>query len=334
MPALAPHPHLGPRDPITVLPRRLPGSVRRTTTLDMLRPDGLDGDLVLRGTGRDARTGAGGGVEVLDEAGLDVEIDFLAGREVRAIGSTPDEPGLAGLLGVRASSGFRRAAVDAAPRHAAAGDLLHQLLDDVPGASLISGYAVSALGRHETLRPARLDQRADICAGFRSGGTMMQLVERQGWVPMTVGPAAPDVSAGDPNGWHALTVLQPTDMRRRRLLDVAPDGDRLRVFAWFRDSFGQPDGSETIVHEYHVDAVVAPGLWRIDDIAAVEHVLPWPECPQAAGSAGRLVGSPVRELRADVRAGFVGTTTCTHLNDQLRSLTDVPALAAACVPQN
>jgi hypothetical protein len=330
MPALAPHPHLGPRDPIALLPARTAGSLRRTTTIDMLRPDGMEGDLVLRGTGREVRTKPDGGVEQLGEATLQVEIDFLGGRVVRAIRSEPDDGGLADLVGVRASSGFRRAAVTAMPRRAAAGDLLHQLLDDVPGTSLIAGYAVTALGRHETLGPARLDQRADICAGFQANGAMMQIVDRQGWVPMTVGPVATDVTRDDPDGWHALGSLGPSSMRRRRLLEVVPHRDFVRVFAWFRDTFRQPDGTETIVHEYDIEATVEPDGWRIADIAATDHVLPWPECPQAAGSPGRLVGAPLHSLREDVRAGFVGTTTCTHLNDQLRSLADVPALVAMC----
>jgi hypothetical protein len=331
MPAPAPHPHLGPRAPIALLPPRRPGSVRRTTTIDILRPDGLAGPLQLRGVGRDVRTRVGGALDRLAEARLDIEIDFLGGRVVRAIRSDPDDPGIAGLVGVRASSGFRRAATAAAPQHAVAGDLLHQLLDDVPGTSLISGYAVTALGRHETLGAAQLNLRADICAGFQSGGAMLQILDRQGWVPMTVGPTVTDVVRGDPDGWPPLATIEPGDMRRRRLLEVAPEGERVVVFAWFRDTYRQPDGTETIVHEYHVDATVDTGSWRIADIAAVDHVLPWPECPQAASSAGRLVGAPIRSLREDVRVGFVGTTTCTHLNDQLRSLTDVPVLAADCV---
>ena len=58
-------------------------------------------------------------------------------------------------------------------------------------------------------------------------------------------------------------------------------------------------------------------------------VLPWFECPEAAGSARRLVGDSLDGLRAHVRAEFVGASTCTHLNDALRALEDVPAL---CTP--
>jgi hypothetical protein len=38
----------------------------------------------------------------------------------------------------------------------------------------------------------------------------------------------------------------------------------------------------------------------------------------------------VADLRAEVRAEFTGTTTCTHLNDSFRILADVvPLLALA-----
>ena len=35
---------------------------------------------------------------------------------------------------------------------------------------------------------------------------------------------------------------------------------------------------------------------------------------------------PVAGLRQHVRDTFLGTSTCTHLNDTLRSLEDIPAL--------
>jgi hypothetical protein len=38
---------------------------------------------------------------------------------------------------------------------------------------------------------------------------------------------------------------------------------------------------------------------------------------------------PLRDLRPVVRGDFTGTTTCTHLNDQLRSLAGVRALLPA-----
>jgi hypothetical protein len=57
-------------------------------------------------------------------------------------------------------------------------------------------------------------------------------------------------------------------------------------------------------------------------------VLPWPECPAAAASAGRLVGHPVTDIRGVVRQDLRGVTTCTHLNDLLRSMGDIGAMTA------
>jgi hypothetical protein len=65
---------------------------------------------------------------------------------------------------------------------------------------------------------------------------------------------------------------------------------------------------------------------RIGSISARAHVLPWMECPGALASAQRVAGMELSELRARVRKEFVGRSTCTHLNDSLRSLADISAL--------
>lgn len=326
------HPQGGPRDPARHSPARAPGSVRRTTVADMLRPDGITGGMVVRATGRDIRTSSAGEAVELARAGLEVDIDYLAGRTVRAIASEPAEPALDQLVGASAAAGFRRLARDAVPGQATGRTVLYQLLDDVPVAALIGGYAAGALRRPDTLPAAGLASRAGICAGFQDGGTMMNLIAQHGWVPTLAGPVAPEVGEADPDGWQRLTPLPPGGMRRRRLLDVTPDGAQLRVYAWFRDTFQFPGGEQTIVHEYEVDARVAPGSWTIAEATATPRVLPWSECPQAASSAGRLAGRCLPDLREQVRTDFVGISTCTHLNDQLRSLADVIALAEACVP--
>ena len=50
------------------------------------------------------------------------------------------------------------------------------------------------------------------------------------------------------------------------------------------------------------------------------------ECPGALGSAARLAGQPLADLRPWVRETFTGTSTCTHLNDVLRGVADVDHL--------
>jgi hypothetical protein len=116
-------------------------------------------------------------------------------------------------------------------------------------------------------------------------------------------------------------------MRRLRRIDVGPrSGTTHPVDVFFRDSHVDGQGNETVVHEYSVTATVDVGTRTIVAIDAAPDVLPWPECPGAVGSATRLVGHPLAGLRPRVRKNFVGTSTCTHLNDVLRGLTDVDPL--------
>jgi hypothetical protein len=210
---------------------------------------------------------------------------------------------------------------------------LHLLLDDVPGAAIISGYAWAVeppAGR------APYDDRtppADICSGWRSDGTMMIALRRDGAMPPLAGPAAPDLlPADDAAAWHRLPALAPGDMRRCRRMDVAADpGDDgvLLVEAMFRDSYVDSDGDESVVHEYGLTARIQRATGTVLSAEAEPHVLPWQECPVARLSAGRLVGQQVSTLRGHVRGALTGTSTCTHLNDLLRSLDDVAALARA-----
>ena len=108
-------------------------------------------------------------------------------------------------------------------------------------------------------------------------------------------------------------------------MDVTP-GPLASVDVLFRDSHVDEDGAETIVHEYTVSATVDTADGVLVSCSAAPRVLPWVECPAAALSASRLAGLPVSGLRRHVRDSFIGTSTCTHLNDTLRSLEDIPAL--------
>jgi hypothetical protein len=112
-------------------------------------------------------------------------------------------------------------------------------------------------------------------------------------------------------------------VRRRRRIDVGSADGALHVDAMFRDSHFDDDGNESAVHEYALAATIDAATLEITSAAATPHVLPYIECPSAAASTGRLVGLRLDELRDRVRSEFVGTSTCTHLNDLLRSLEDV-----------
>ncbi len=349
------HPRHGIHEPTSGTPARVAGSVRRTTTIDMLRPEGFGGPLHLVGRGRDLRTadarpgsdGAGGtaaGAEVLGEAMVHAVVDFTAGRELRQITSDPARPALAGLIGYSVAAGFRARLDEADPAVAAEEDLLYLLLDDLPGAALVSGHAYGAAAQdardaqdaRETGTPAIPPMRqgdyryvTDLCAGFATGGTIMNEVEAFGRSPVVTGPVAPSLERpGDPLAWHDTPPLPPRGMRRARRVDVRLDGSaaRAHVDALFRDSYVLPEGVATVIHEYTVTAEVDTATSTFLSCEATPRALPFVECPAAAASATRLAGMPLAGLRPFVRRTFLGTSTCTHLNDTLRVLEDVQAL--------
>ena len=148
-------------------------------------------------------------------------------------------------------------------------------------------------------------------------------------MPVPECPVAPVLEdPTDPDGWHPMEALPPTSMRRRRRIDVVPQGDDfVHVDATFRDSFWEPSGEEVVLHEYLLAAEV-DGAGRILRIDAEPRVLPWPECPAAAASAAQLIGTIAEALPDTVKQDLRGISSCTHLNDLFRSLRDVHRLGA------
>jgi hypothetical protein len=339
-------PRHGTHDPTRGTPARVAGSVRRTTSVDMLRPHGIDGELVLIGVGRDLLTAADGTPSVLDAGAFDATVDYADAQRVTALSSTPAIDGLDALVGRSASTGFRAALNEVVAGRDIVGRPVYQLLDDLPVATLISGFATQhalakegawgtgSLPNVQKRTPVGLDliQQADLCAGWKAGGTIIEGLA-QGLPPVVTGPEAPPIDFLDDEwAWHAVPGPIPAHgMRRRRRIDLLPpaDGGPLVVDALFRDCHVDDEGLETIVHEYHVVVRVDPVAFTVLESTATPHVLPWFECPEAAASATRIVGAGFDGLRARVRGEFLGATTCTHLNDALRALEDVPALARA-----
>ncbi|HVW34280.1 MAG TPA: DUF2889 domain-containing protein [Acidimicrobiia bacterium] len=326
----------GPQNPRSGTPARRAGSVRRTTTHDSLRPDGIRGDIRLVATGRDLRTEADGSATVLDAARVELRVAYQHGRRIAALECDPARPELAALVGGGTAVGYR-AAVDAAlPGERERGGVLYQLLDDVPNALLVNGYAMALALDPEERRAVRQasastkQARPDLCAGWVTGGTIMRVTEAEGLPPLAHGPVAPSLVAPDDGlAWHPAGGLPPTAMRRSRRIDVWPEERVIAVEAFFRDSHVDGDGVESIVHEYTVRATVDPATLCFTSIGADAGVLPFGECPNALGSEHRLTGRPLSDLRSVVSREFTGPTTCTHLNDTLRSFEDLPALIAA-----
>jgi hypothetical protein len=315
----------GVADPIARTPRRRPGSARRTSHIDIEFL--ADGGLVLSGAARDLVTPASGGPPVVDAA-AEVTARLDARHALADLRTSPSDPRAEALLGLTVGRGFRAAVDRALSGEGDADAPLYLLLDDLPVAALISGYDLLYRG-DEAMRDVDATQvKADICSGWRSDGTMIVSLRTEGRIPVPLGPPANDlVPPDDPVGWHDVAPLPVGAMRRRRLVDVSA-GDPHRVYAMFRDTHVDPDGTETILHEYSLTATLDPVSLVLSACGARPQVLPWTECPFAAASAARLDGHAVGELRELVGREFKGTTTCTHLNDLLRSLADLARLVA------
>jgi hypothetical protein len=236
-------------------------------------------------------------------------------RELLAFELTPTLDTSGELLGLAVARGFRGVVDLICPP----GTLTHLLLSELPVAALLSGYGMLYMGQMPSpLSDAYIDHLpVDICSGWGSSASFMVQIRRDHEMPAPDGPVAPP--NGD--GWHAMPTLAPGSMRRQRLLDRTGSN----IWAMFRDTYARPDGVVIVLHEYTVEAIIGAGD-VIESCVATPRVLPWAECPLAQTSASRLVDRPVESLRMLVKDEFVGTSTCTHLNDLLSSLSQADQL--------
>jgi hypothetical protein len=323
------HPLHGIHEPTTTTPRRRPRSVRRTSAIDISRDAGSFDPVYLRGHARDLWTAADGSAAELARARLSTTVE-LASRTVRRIETEPRVDNLSALVGAPAVSGFRAAVDTAVPQLRRRRDPLYTLMDDVPITALISGLSLTASGMLGDAAKSGYLPMADRCAGFVSGGLLMTSFEA-GDPAIPTGPVAPALEdPDDPQAWHEMAPLPTHGMRRRRRLDVyqepgIPHGT-IAIDAMFRDTYVRADDTETVIHEYTVAATVDPATGVIVRARATPRVLPWQECPGAVESATRIAGMTLSDLHFRVRAELAGITTCTHLNDLLRSVADAAAL--------
>jgi len=266
-------------------------------------------------------------VEVLGQACVRAH---LADRVIDDIASEPHDDRLSQLLGSRVGPGFRSTIGKLLPEEALRASLLHLLLYGWVGASLVSGYAVQhaaiTLGVEEKLPAGTADHMAGICAGFAPDASLIGYARSNGTIPSAHGPIAPPLDT-EGEALHAVEPLRADGMRRFRRLDLRPvDAASVDFDAHFRDTHVDGEGVETIVHEYTVAGSVDTSTRTITSVTADVRVLPWQECPGAIGSATRVRGMTLAQLRGRVRGEFVGTSTCTHLNDTLRAIADLDAL--------
>jgi hypothetical protein len=323
-------------------PPRRPGSVRRTSHLDVTSRAGAGfmGLVSIAGAARDLVTRDAGSAAVVDDASLAITFDDV--WRIASVDQHPAEPSCQALVGAGVGFGFRSSMKDLLVLLGSSP--LGLLVDDLSGAPAPSGYGAIreriVLGLPDPPMPAGMtdavNQQTDVCAGWRAQGLPTR--RRMAGEPMPFvaePPVAPDLDGGDPMAWHAMPALGLRQSRRIRRLDVWPEGELLRVDVMFRDSTVDPDAvlTERVVHEYAVSATLDRGSRVVKEMVAVPRSLPFPtDCPLAAGSAALIVGQCTDTLRTAVRHVSRGPVSCTHLNDLFRSLADVELLVGHLSP--
>lgn len=318
----------GPSEPT---PIRRPHSIRRTSTIDMTWPDGIPGEVHCVGRCRDLRTGASPDeAEVVDQA--TVIADITSERVYTSIQSVPERPALQGIVGARGGGGSRsRMGVLIADDKEQASPL-YLLMDDLPAAGLVSGHISAEWVQPEDRRrplhmvPGSMD---GICAGHVENASAH---DPAGGIFMIhqVRPVQPLDRADDPIGWHehAPDVVEPS-MRRARRIDAWIDGQEIRVDAFFQDTAMTPGGVRVAVHEYCILAAASLADGQLTELFVDPRVLPFDECPNAVRNTRRMLGKPLGDFRGTVIPTLPGTDGCTHLNDMLRALAEVPRLVQA-----
>jgi hypothetical protein len=323
------------RNPAGHAPLRRPGSIRRTSSIETTWPEGFGQPMLMQGRARDLYTPADGGApQVLGEDRFTILAS--ASREILSIAVSPDRPHAQDLVGVRAGGASRQALNEIMAQERAKGTPLFLLLDDFAGASLVANWVWSRWVPDWAERAAasaasgagRRGPMEGVCTGFAPGSSALG-GETGRMKDQNCMPVPSLINPDDPLGWHELAVQEGVGKRRARRIDVWREADGLALDVGFQDSGTSPEGGDRIaIHEYHVTAKAAGDPLALTDLAITAHILPFAECPGAVANAQRMLKIPLGDLRARVLDTLPGTLGCTHLNDVLRSMAEVPQLAA------
>lgn len=313
-------------------PLRRLGSIRRTTSIDSDWPDGFGEPWEMVGRARDLLTPVEG--EPVELATGSFQILTSPLREILRISLGLDHPRAQELVGVRAGGASRHALA------AILGDLrgtpTYQLLDDFAGASLVAGWIWSQWRGDWASGPQRAAQQStagrkgrmdDICTGFAVGGSAFKDDGTPDNVNQSFTEVGPLEHPDDAAGWHPMPFQEGPKKRRARRIDLWLEGGTIKVDAGFQDSGSNPAGGRTAIHEYRVYAEIDRDSSKLLALQALPLILPFRECPGASIKATRMIGADITEFRGLVLESLPSTLGCTHLNDVLRALADVPLLA-------
>lgn len=314
---------------------RLPlGAVRRTSSLQSQWSIDTGQFVPIIGRVRDIKALANGQFATLGEDCIEARLSF-EGRLVSLTGNRCQTQ-LSSFADLRPGGEMRKAMAVVMPGETNAATRLHRLLDDLGGAAFMSYTAWLGWGgmRAYTERTGMRapDQRdvTNVCISYAAGAPSIGANGR-GREEISRKPEAPAaVGFGDSQAFHAVAEHKGPNEWRLRRTDVWAEGDALFVDAWFQDSCGLFSNlnRRRIFHEYCLSATVDRTSLTLQSVDVTPIVLPYPTCETAPATAARMVGHRVAELRLLAPAQLRGAAGCTHLNDMLRSLIDIEALAA------
>ncbi|MET0238381.1 MAG: DUF2889 domain-containing protein [Sphingobium sp.] len=325
-----------PNAPLGHSPVRRPGSIRRTMSIDVDWPDGDAVHGRFQGRARDVYTPVEGGdpVVIAQDA---ITGRFADRRTIEQVESIPPRADIATLSGERAGSNLRHAIDRVLHVERVSGAPIYLLLDDLAGASLVCMWGFARWNTEYMLAQQRqaaaagaesmIASMAGVCIGFRPGSSA--LLREPGEGAPNSAHVVPLPNPADPAGWHAFPVTANiAHFRRARVIDIWREGGLIKVESVFQDTSSLPgtDMREAI-HEYRLSATTDAATGELLTLDAVPGTLPHPECPAAMVNMNVVVGTPMAQLRETVLDRLKRTAGCTHLNDMIRSLAEVPALA-------
>ena len=208
------------------------------------------------------------------------------------------------------------------------GSPLYLLLDDISGASLVSGWAWSRWEKEDgpSMREGFEERRKfmeNVCHGFATGHSPLASTRPPPNNPEVVPLAHPQ----DDLSWHQLPQTEGANFRRARYIDISVHDNVMNINVGFQDSASDPSSARVAIHEYrlHAQADIEHGV--LTSLTATPHILPFVECPGAIANISSLIGTPLHEMRTRVIEELPGVKGCTHLNDVLRGLAEAPILA-------
>lgn len=333
-----------PRTTSNPAPARPANSVRRTSSIDVSWPAGEEGDRLFIGRARDYRTPpAGGPGEVIDQGEFRARLTL--DKTITAIEASPPLPRIEELLGVRCGNHLRVALREIMPQLIEQAAPIYLPLDDLSGTSLVSAFAWSqwhgdwAARLQASMPPEEFEQmlasRINVCWGLQEGNSGVS-GRIDGDRDVASADAGDVRNPADPQGWHDLPENEGPGFRRARRIDVTCDegagrGSVIRIQAAFQDSAKQRDpksaSGRVAIHEYDIAATADAETLELLTLESTPRILPFAECPGAVHNTQRLIGSRLDDIRNSVLAELRGPQGCTHLNDALRALAEVPRLA-------